>query len=173
MVYLWAIIVWEAAVCITQAREIKPGTSLWCTCNTCATLNSSRLGIEFRCQRAGGMKLLLISTSFHFISLPWLTPQNNTKSGFKKRWRYRLGYGQRGRAHGSDSSDIGDFKKLHTHNYNSELEAVEGPGIAMDLLTVHLERGISLQLSCGATAVIHRGNLWIMVAQSTDGPLSS
>lgn len=31
---------------------------------------------------------------------------------------------------------------------------MERPGIAIDLLTVHLEQSISLQLSCGAAAVI-------------------
>lgn len=37
-------------------------------------------------------------------------------------------------------------EKLQTH-YNSELKAVERPGIAIDLLTVHLNKSISLELS--------------------------
>lgn len=119
------------------------------------------------------VKLLLIITCLFFTSWHWLKRHCYGSTGMEIWiWKKKkiIKKQVKGRSRVAIQKWYLWLSKLHTHSYNSHLVAVELLGIAIDLLTAHLN-WVSAYSWAVEPLLLSSGDLWVMVEQSTDEPL--
>lgn len=148
-------------------------STVCCTCKTCTALNSpcqvSNFYVGEQSSEALANHHLFIFHKLALTETTLLWQHRHGNLNLKKK-KIIIKKQVKGRSRVAIQKWYLWLSKLHTHSYNSHLVAVELLGIAIDLLTAHLN-WVSAYSWAVEPLLLSSGDLWVMVEQSTDEPL--